>query len=62
MNPKHSLYAFLAVISGIVSLAFIAAWQMQFDSQVFASAITGLIGVAGSFRPKTSNDQPNDKE
>lgn len=53
----YRLCAFVTVIVAICVLAGLAALNKQFDSQVFASAITGLIGVAGSFRPSASNQQ-----
>lgn len=59
MTRRHSLIAFVSVLVAIVGLALIAAANKQFDSTVFGSAITGLIGIAGTFRPRqTSGDVP----
>ena len=54
MNQRHSLFAFLAVIIAIVILSLIANEKNALDSQVFGNAIVGLIGIAGSFRPKST--------
>jgi hypothetical protein len=54
MGQRHSLFAFIAVIAAIVVLALIAASKGQLDSQVFGNAIVGLVGIAGSFRPRTA--------
>jgi len=56
MSQRHSLTAFIAVLTTIFGLAIIAASQGQLDSQVFGNAIVGLIGIAGTFRPRTSQD------
>lgn len=56
MSQRHSLLAFLAVIAAIVALAFVGAYQGQIDSQVFSNAIVGLVGIAGSFRPKSTTE------
>lgn len=54
MGQRHSLWAFLAVIAAIVVLALIAARTGQLDSPTFSTAIAGLVGIAGSFRPRTA--------
>jgi hypothetical protein len=36
----------------------IATTRGALDSQVFGSAITGLIGIAGTFRPRTPQEPP----
>lgn len=54
MSQRHSLFAFLAVIVAIVLLSLIANAKGALDSQVFGNAIVGLIGIAGSFRPKST--------
>lgn len=58
MSQRHSLIAFLAVIAAIVGLALIAATHAAFDSQTITAVMTGLIGIAGSFRPKSAGDPP----
>jgi len=54
MGQKHSLAAFLAVIVAIVILALIASSKGVLDSQVFSNAIVGLVGIAGTFRPRST--------
>lgn len=56
MSQRHSLFAFLAVIVAIVLLSLIANAKHALDSQVFGNAIVGLIGIAGSFRPRTAKE------
>ena len=56
MSQRHSLFAFLAVIIAIVILSLIANEKNALDSQVFGNAIVGLIGIAGSFRPKSTQE------
>jgi len=56
MSQRHSLFAFLAVIVAIVLLSLIANAKGALDSQVFGNAIVGLIGIAGSFRPRTAQE------
>ena len=56
MSQRHSLFAFLAVIIALVILSLIANEKNALDSQVFGNAIVGLIGIAGSFRPKSTQE------
>lgn len=56
MGQRHSLTAFLAVIAAIIALSLIAGSKGALDSTVFGSAITGLIGIAGTFRPRSQQD------
>lgn len=53
MTQRHSLFAYIATLAAILVLAVIAATHGQLDSTVFSTAIAGLIGVAGTFRPRT---------
>lgn len=50
-TDKHTLLAFLAVIAAIVLLALIAAYK---GTQTDLAIMTGLIGVLGTFRPRSS--------
>lgn len=54
MSDRHSLYAFLAVLGTIVVLAICAtvAFNTGKDASAYLAAITGLIGVIGTFRPR----------
>lgn len=63
MNDRHAIIAFLATLGAIVALAVIAAtviYNAKAGSPdagmagVLGGAITGLIGVIGTFRPKTA--------
>jgi len=58
MTQRHILIAYLVTILAIVGLAMIATTRGALDSQVFGSAITGLIGIAGTFRPRTPQEPP----
>jgi len=58
MTQRHTLVAYLVTILAIVGLALIASTRGALDSQVFGSAITGLIGIAGTFRPRNPTEQP----
>lgn len=68
MTDKHSLIAFLAVIIAIVVLALVAVVIVLMVKEPDASmaaalasigaAITGLIGLGGTFKPRsTAPDQ-----
>lgn len=62
MNAQHRLIAFLSVLGSIVALSIIAALAVIFSDkpddkiatalQFIASAVTGLIGLIGTFRPQ----------
>lgn len=52
MTQRHSLFAYMATLLAIVILALIAAAKGQLDSNVFSNAIVGLVGIAGTFRPR----------
>lgn len=58
MSQRHSLAAFLAVIAAIVGILLIAAAESALDSQSITAALTGLIGIAGTFRPRTQSGDP----
>lgn len=56
MNESHSLYAFIGVLATIIVMSICGAWAVSKgqDSTVYLAAITGLIGVIGTFRPRQS--------
>ena len=58
MTQRHSLFAYLATLVAILSLAIIAASHQQLDSTVFSTAIAGLIGILGTFRPRQTQEPP----
>jgi hypothetical protein len=58
MTQRHSLVAYLATLAGIIALALVAANHGQLDSTVFSTAIAGLIGILGTFRPRQTQDTP----
>jgi len=58
MTQRHSLLAYLATLVSILALALVAAMHGQLDSTVFSTAIAGLIGIAGTFRPRQTQDTP----
>lgn len=57
MNEKqHTLIAFLATLTAIVVLVLAGAWLANTGKSTEAlgigAAVTGLIGVLGTFRPR----------
>jgi hypothetical protein len=58
MTNRHSLVAYLATLAGIIALALVAANHGQLDSTVFSTAIAGLIGILGTFRPRQTQEPP----
>lgn len=67
MSDKHTLIAFLATLAAIVLLVVAgAATALQgysTEALGIGGAVTGLIGVIGTFKPRTSSvsDQTFDK-
>lgn len=66
MNHKSRLIAFLATLSAIVVLSLAAAVAVMLSEGTddviaalgfISSAVTGLIGLIGTFRPAQGNDQ-----
>lgn len=57
-NELHNLIAFLAVLASIVVLvlagAFLLAGGHNTEALGVGGAVTGLIGVLGTFRPKAA--------
>ena len=60
MNERHSLIAFTAVLVAICYLASIAAflaYQGKYAEALgFGGITTGLVGVIGTFRPRSAID------
>lgn len=57
MNQFHALIAFLSTLVAIVILVLVGAWMAingrNAEALGIGGAVTGLIGVIGTFRPKT---------
>jgi len=57
VNDKHSLIAFLACLVAIIILVLAGAWMAvngkSTEALGIGGAVTGLIGVIGTFRPRT---------
>lgn len=65
MTDRHTLIAFLCVLGAIVVLFCIASVLLYFGKSVEAIGIggvmTGLIGILGTFKPRTTTpDGPQD--
>lgn len=58
MNERHSVIAFVSILFAICYLATIAAllaWHQRYAEALgFGGITTGLVGVLGTFRPKSS--------
>lgn len=59
MTEKHTLIAFIATLSAIVVLVGMAlialARGQSLEAVGIGGAVTGLIGVLGTFKPRTTN-------
>lgn len=59
MSERHTLIAFLSVLSAICYLATIAAilaWFGRYAEALgFGGLTTGLVGLIGTFKPRTTN-------
>lgn len=65
MSENHTLIAFLGTLIAIVVLVMLGAWlsvnQRPTEALGIGGAVTGLIGVIGTFKPRTvSTDVPQD--
>lgn len=64
MNERHSLISFLATLVAIVVLVALGAYMANLGKPTEAlgigGAVTGLIGVIGTFRPRTQ--QPDNQD
>ena len=60
MTDRHSLIAFAILVFAICYLATVAAalaWHQRYAEALgFGGLTTGLVGVLGTFRPKSSPD------
>jgi hypothetical protein len=65
MNERHALIAFCAVLSAICYLASIAAYLAYSGKYAealgFGGITTGLVGVIGTFRPKSGSSDMQDQ-
>lgn len=61
MTNLHSLIAFCAILVAIIYLATVAALLSYYGKYAealgFGGLTTGLVGIAGTFRPRTDNLQ-----
>lgn len=64
MNERHAIIAFCAVLFAICFLASIAAWLAYngkyAEALGFGGITTGLVGVIGTFRPKSGPTETQD--
>lgn len=62
MTDRHSLIAFLSLIAAICYLATVAAVlaarKQYAEALGFGGITTGLVGVLGTFRPRTGGTTP----
>ena len=60
MNEKHTIWAFygtLAAICYLATVAAILAYHGRYAEALgFGGLTTGLIGVLGTFKPRTASD------
>ncbi len=58
MTERHTLVAFLATLSAIVVLvalgAYVGGLGKSTEALGIGAAVTGLIGVIGTFKPRTT--------
>lgn len=61
MTMHHNLIAFLATLVAIVVLVIVGAWMASTGRPAEAlgigGAVTGLIGVIGTFRPRNQQSE-----
>lgn len=64
MTEKHMLIAFLATLAAIVVLVCVGAYAASLGKSIEAlgigGAVTGLIGVIGTMRPRASTPDNQD--
>lgn len=65
MNQRHSLAAYVATLFAIVVLVGIGAWLAatgaKYEALGVGGAVTGLIGVCGTFRPRPNESTGNEQ-
>ena len=63
IDRHHSLIAYLSTLFGIVVLVVVGAWIAMKGNSTEAlgigGAVTGLIGVLGTFRPRNATAETN---
>lgn len=63
IDKHHSLIAYLSTLAGIVLLvvvgAILAVQQHSTEALGIGGAVTGLIGVLGTFRPRNATAETN---
>lgn len=61
-DRHHGLIAYLATLIAIVILVIVGAWMAaqgrNTEALGIGGAVTGLIGVLGTFRPRNPDAQP----
>lgn len=66
MNERHSIIAFLALLTAICYLATAAAWLASggkyAEALGFGGLTTGLVGVLGTFRPRSTTQNVEQAE
>lgn len=62
MDNRLNLIAFLATLAAIVGMALGSAFIPGEMVPIAGTAITGLIGVIGTFRPRGVADAPKKEE
>lgn len=64
MSEKHNITAFLSTLAAIVALvalgAFMASQGKSTEALGIGGAVTGLIGVIGTFKPRTGSAVQDD--
>jgi hypothetical protein len=62
MTQHHSIIAYIATLVAVVLMVAISAWLAAYgrysEALGVGGAVTGLIGVLGTFRPKQSQEPP----
>jgi hypothetical protein len=63
IDRHHSLIAYLSTLFGIVILVVVGAWIAvqghSTEALGIGGAVTGLIGVLGTFRPRNASAETN---
>ncbi len=64
MTDRHTLIAYIGTLVTIIALAVAGAFAASKgnDASVYLAAITGLIGVLGTFRPRSTGQSVGPNE